>query len=294
MREKLIRYIKKHFGLTYGSRELKNARAEITQNALARYDEELANGASEDAAYGIAVDSLGDVSALTKPLKAPMKKRAAALAVTISLTALLALLALTPIFIFKGTPGTAVFFVIIFSVPPVLMGYGMISLANGVYKKTGSIVCLSLGGAVLLHELAVLAFFLLMLLPGSKKYRFDYTDDIGRIKSIELVQVVKTARYEDDFEYKVKREIPADEWPELLARIAELEYVHPMGVPPGIYKGDSVFLIRFDHTVDGMTFAIIGRSGPGGGKRADSRIMIDTDPYWCDTDEFNALLKDFG
>ena len=64
MREKLVRDIKKKYGPVLGSKKLKEQRKEIITNALDRYDEEIANGASDRHAYNTVYFSLGDLAAL--------------------------------------------------------------------------------------------------------------------------------------------------------------------------------------------------------------------------------------
>lgn len=309
MREKLFQYIKKRFGLTYGSRELRAARAEITQNALARYDEEIANGASEDAAYGIAVDSLGDMNDLLKEYKIPKKKRIRGLAITIPLTLLLAVLAVIPFIlsltaypqlsslsddISSGLNSIILTLALSFILPPVLLGFGMISLACGTRRKVLSIVSMCLGAAAFVPQLIFLLLALILFGP-SKKTSFDFRKDMENIKSIEIVEIQNTAWFEDDYEYRVESEIAPGEWDDFLSRLSELNYTYPSyGSPPELHKGNKAILIRFDHSIKGKLFVLIGKFGCGYGTRADSRVKVIDDRCLCkDQDGFDSLLDDY-
>ena len=86
MREQLEQDIIKQFGPVYGSKKKKEQRQEIITNALDRYDEEIRNGSSEEDAYRVTMESIGDLHALRKLLSSRSQDHAPA-------SALLALIA---------------------------------------------------------------------------------------------------------------------------------------------------------------------------------------------------------
>ncbi len=127
-----------------------------------------------------------------------------------------------------------------------------------------------------------------------EKHSFDYTGDIEKVKSIEIIEVTKPADYEDEFGCRVVSEVSPDKWSDALSRIAALEYTQPFGMPPEVRGGDTVILVRFEQPNNGVSFLMFGYKCPGAGEIDGSRVRIRTHPYWCDRHEFETLLSDLG
>lgn len=298
MRDKLAKEIKKRFGAAYGSKELKEIRAEMIKNALDRYDEEIANGANETDAFNTARDSLGDIGALLDSMGVLKKKRRRGLAITIPITAVLFLLSLIPFLISPSSATLAISIIIL--VPVALLGFGMISLACGFKLKGLSVTSLIIGGALSFIELSYfgfVGFFIGLTMIGvtqSEKYAFDYTKELDNIKSIEIVEITDPADCEDKFGYEAIGSVPSERYADALSRIAALEYTQPVGIPPKLRRGDVIFIIRFREPKDGLEFVIIGYKCPGYGETNKNGVKILTQPYWCDRTEFEAILNEFG
>ena len=77
MREQLIQYVSLLFA---GAENCEDTRQEILQNTLDRYDDLIAQGKSEEAAYRLAITGIGDVSEIlgrndTVPAAVPETKK---------------------------------------------------------------------------------------------------------------------------------------------------------------------------------------------------------------------------
>ena len=59
MREQLIQYVSLLFA---GAENCEDTRQEILQNTLDRYDDLIAQGKSEEAAYRLAITGIGDIN----------------------------------------------------------------------------------------------------------------------------------------------------------------------------------------------------------------------------------------
>lgn len=98
MREKLIQYIDRLFAETENTPRLREMHDELLQNCLDRYDEELGNGKSEQAAYDCAIDAIGDMNGL---LETCSGKRNNLFALAIGLYACCVI----PVILFSAFPG---------------------------------------------------------------------------------------------------------------------------------------------------------------------------------------------
>lgn len=297
MREDIIRYVKRQFGPTYGSRELKTLREEIMSNALERYDAELRNGSSSKEAYASAIDTLGDIKAMLKSMKIPEKQRARGLAIILPLFAAASAFIIWVSFDLDKTSWKILFILIgltILGMPAA----GLISLICGTRRIALSVIMIAVGGYLLLP----LAYLALMLNAdmhlSSNKKTYDLSAEIGNIVSVEYIRI-DDLKYEkgmlpvQGFEYTVLRSIEPENWPRLLEQLAELEYQRPANDPPTLYRKKEMFLIKYCYPRDGAVYVLIGQSCPGYGRRIDSRVVIEYDGSWCDPDEWKAILKEY-
>jgi hypothetical protein len=107
MNEKLRAYIESLFSDAPKTKKTVELKEEILQNLIDKYNDLIAEGKNEDAAYNIAVASIGDISGLIEELNVPnnpeeteaQRKRSAIL---VSLGVVLAIASFIPHFIFKN------------------------------------------------------------------------------------------------------------------------------------------------------------------------------------------------
>ena len=298
MRDDLIRYVKKRFGPTYGSRELKELRSEIVGNALERYDEAVASGADSRQAYGAAVDSLGDIKAMLASMKIPEKQRVRGLAIAIPIF-LLMTAAVIWAALSSGVTRDGLKFLFFGLIAVGLTAAGVITLVCGVRKNTLSIIMIVIGA----NMLPIIIYLTLLIGAGVSSSRnahtYDYTKEIGNISSIEYVTIVgldyeNSRLYESGLDYTVLWSVDREQWPVLLERLADVEYVHPPNDPPTLYKNNEMFLIKYIYPRDGVTFVFIGRTCPGCGRRVDSRVLVEYKLEWSDYDKWESLMADYG
>ena len=113
---------------------------------------------------------------------------------------------------------------------------------------------------------------------------YDYRDQLDQIQSVELIELTKTAGFEDELEYRVLRAVDPAEWEGLIGDVARLdyEYFFPMGdaAMKTWSGGPTRLLIRFAPGEDGLCFAIIGDS-PAIGEAKGSRVGIIALPSSC-------------
>lgn len=293
MRESLVKYVKKQFGSTFGSRELKELRSEIINNALQRYDEAINAGADKKQAYDTAVDSLGDIKSMLAGMNIPEKRRRISLSITIPIFAVVEL-AILAVAITCGDLGWGLALALFGTLSIGMIAFGVISLISGVRKKALSIVMIVIGDNILIYVLYFAFMIGMGKLSSMDKKVYDHTAELENISRIELITMIDSGRYEDDLEYSVSETIPPELWASLLERISQIEYTKPFGSPLFIDKGDKMFLITFKTPKDGVTFVLIGYKCSGYGKRVDSRVKMNYEGFWCDTDEWNKLIEDFG
>ena len=296
MRNELIKHIKRCFGPTYGSRELKELRTEIIDNVLQRYDDEVKGGEGAIKAYSSAADSLGDIKAMLASMKIPEKQRTRGLAITLPVFALMSAAIIWAGFS-SGVTKSGVLFVIFGLIAVGLLAAGVISLICGFRKKALSILMIAIGCYILLP-----VTYLTMLIgadaSSSRDFSYDLAAEIGNISSIEYVKIdgltyENTRLYESGLDYTVLWSVGIEKWPSLLERLAELEYHIPANAPPGLYTGNEMFLITYVYPRDGVTFVLIGNSCPGYGRRVDSRIVFDYKGAWCDNSAWKKIIADF-
>lgn len=113
---------------------------------------------------------------------------------------------------------------------------------------------------------------------------YDYRDQLDQIQSVELIELTKTAGFEDELEYRVLCAVDPAEWEGLIGDVARLdyEYFFPMGdaAMKTWSGGPTRLLIRFAPGENGLCFAIIGDS-PAIGEAKGSRVGIIALPSSC-------------
>jgi hypothetical protein len=107
MNEKLRAYIENLFSDAPKTKKTVELKEEILQNLIDKYNDLLAEGKSEDAAYNIAVASVGDISGLIEEVnktgnQEETEKQRQRSALLVSLGVALAIAAFIPLFIFEN------------------------------------------------------------------------------------------------------------------------------------------------------------------------------------------------
>ena len=227
-------------------------------------------------------------------MSVPQKKRKIGLTIAIPILAVLTAVILTGFFLLGKDEVLAWFLLIPGLVGVSLLAFGLISLILRVRRKAFPIVCTAVGGAILAYLLLIAAYITIGAIAASPVIRYDYREHLDKTSSVEVVEVIKTAQYEDACEFRVIKEILPGQWEELLADIADLEYHRPFGDPDSWYDGEIMVLIRFSPSVNGETLVLIGEDCPCYGEREGSRIRINSAPDCCESDDWEAFSAKYG
>ena len=293
MRKKLIRYIKRKFGPTYGSPELKELREEITRNALKRYEEAIANGSDERQAYDAAVGSVGDLSELFDSLNITERRRRLKISVIAVIFSAFLLAVIIAALVQKGLSGVFAVLMIL-TLPLGAVAYGVISLVSGTRKKALCIVSIAIGG-----YLMFIAFFIIPgMLFGEPHYKFDFTADKSNIASVEIVTVSALdykdgVLYEDGLAFNTEKSIEPSEWGSLLSGVSELDYRYrDISVKKlNGERGRRMLLIRFIRPESGLSFVLIGQNCPCFGELSENGVVIRESGYYSSSKEWEDLIN---
>ena len=300
MREKLEQDIKRKFGHVWGSKKLKEQRHEIITNALDRYDEEIANGATEINAYRTTIDSLGNINKLRKPYGSRIRLRFDRdFWITVIILAISALLLTASAIVSAYTKLWMLFFGMMIVVA--LVGTATWRLATGNRRSiVPHIVVIVIG----LHLFLYVGFFTLIggmqLIQNAKAKPLDYTSRYVQVRSVELVKLNNVVIHDDGtkdvFDYTVIKELDRSKWEECLKDCAKLKY-------HGIAFGDPSFLterrnqemivIHFEESDDPCFCVFYGSWDPGYLEGSEGFYFVDYKVLVCDYDEWKAILKTY-
>lgn len=278
------KYVKSSFGPTCGSAELRALREEYLEKARAAYDRELASGATERQANDRALAAISDMERVLWEKDIPEKQNRWKTRIAIVFFSTVALLFLGISLRNHRDFQNVLFDVKVIVIAICLLAFGTICLLRKTWIKFIPILCLVIGSVLLLF-----------LLQHLDVRHYDYRDQLDRIRSVELIELTKTADggviHEDELEYRVLRSIDPAEWEALIDDVARLDY-HYFFPNPRWWSGDPVrLLIRFTPGEDGLCLAIIGES-PAIGTEKGSRVEIFAVP--CATNGWEALAEKYG
>lgn len=278
------KYVKSSFGPTCGSAELRALREEYLEKARAAYDRELASGATERQANDRALAAISDMERVLWEKDIPEKQNRWKTRIAIVFFSAVALLLLGISLRNHRDFQNVLFDVKVIVIAIGLLAFGTICLLRKTWIKFIPILCLVIGSVLLLF-----------LLQHLDVRHYDYRDQLDRIRSVELIELTKTADggviHEDELEYRVLRTIDPAEWEALIDDLAQLDY-HYFFPNPRWWSGDPVrLLIRFTPGEDGLCLAIIGES-PAIGTEKGSQVEIFAVP--CATNGWEALAEKYG
>lgn len=274
------KYVKTSFGPACGSAELRALREEYVEKARTVYDRELSSGATKLQAWDRAIAAVSDMGQALREKDIPQKQIRWKTRIAIVLFSAAALLLFGAILLTHRDSQNVLFDVKVLVIAIGLQAVGKICLLWKTRVKFIPILCLVIGSVLLLFVLNHLDV-----------EHYDYRDRLDRIQSVELIELTKTAGYEDELEYQVLRSIDPAEWEGLIDDVARLDY-HYFFPNPQWWSGGPVWLlIRFTPGEDGLRFAIIGES-PATGTEKGSRVEIFAVP--CATNGWEALAEKYG
>jgi len=118
MRDKLREYVENLFRYAPASTRNVEMKEEILQNALAHFDDLIAEGKTEEAAYNIAVVGIGDVSQLIEPAggqytREEQEARRRVSGLLLAAAVMLYILCVLPVILLQSTLGVCLMFVMI-------------------------------------------------------------------------------------------------------------------------------------------------------------------------------------
>ncbi len=300
MREKLVRDINTQFGPVFGSKKRKEQRQEIIANALDRYDEEIANGATEINAYRTTIGSLGNINKLRKPLGSRIRLRFDRdFWITVIILAISALLLTASAIVSAHTKVWMLFVGMLIVVA--LVGTATWRLATGNRRSIAPhIVVIVIG----LHLFLYVGFFTLIggmqLIQNAKAKTFDYTSRYAQVRSVELVKLNEAIIHEDGsddvFDYTVIKELDNSQWEALLKDCAKLRYrFAAFGDPTFLTepKNHVLIVIRFEQSDDPRFCVFYGSWDPGYLQGTEDSFKIDYECTTCDYDEWENILKTY-
>ena len=298
MRNTLAAEIKHRLGIRPFSKGWTTLKKEIVQNALDRYDEEIQNGASEQEAYRIALDSVGDIREFNRSdRRIDPEKRSRIISCSVVGTIVAALLALCLFITIKTQiyyPSRAFQIWLLFFATAgllLLIAYGVLRLLLRRPKVAIGIIMIVVG----VHLIVYPAFIMLILGVQTGNDHFDYTDRIDEIASIALVECEAYDPKTGTFEYTELKTLLSDQYEQITAELADLRYSHYYGHPFFLQKGTQLILIRFSSAgKDGTIYAFYSRATPGYGKiQEDGQITASYRMEACDSDPWDALIRTY-
>ena len=277
------KYVKSSFGPTCGSAELRALREEYLEKARAAYDRELASGATERQANDRALAAISDMERVLWEKDIPEKQNSWKTRIAIVFFSAVALLLLGISLRNHRDFQNVLFDVKVIVIAIGLLAFGTICLLRKTWIKFIPIICILLGSVLLLFVLNHLDV-----------EHYDYRDQLDRIRSVELIELTKTADggviHEDELEYRALRSIDPAEWEGLIDDVARLDY-HYLSPPRWWFGGPVRLLIRFTPGEDGLCLAIIGES-PAIGTENGSQVEIRA-VSWS-SDGWEALAEKHG
>ncbi len=142
----------------------------------------------------------------------------------------------------------------------------------------------------------ILLFLILsacFLCSCSKPVHYDYTGELDNVKSIEFINIPSLEDfYNDAPNYELIKSIPADKWPDVLAKAAGLKYGHLFGDPPFLRAGEAL-KVEFLEPVDGRIFILYSPDSFAEAKMVNGAVDIDSFAPHCieGWDEFADTLR---
>ena len=284
MVKKLEKAVYKRFGLVYGDSGLQAARGRLLSQCLARYERERwQNHLDPEAAFAAALPTPEEVEAA----RAPYVREGMARAYYCGLCLLLALAGIPLLYAAVAcvrrymASGSALFSLLVFvsaAVSVWMIVQGFLWLKRSV-RKTVAWIMLVIGVPLLAIKLLLIFAFV----DTGRFYRYDYTDRVDAVASIELVRLDETPQRsseEECLKYTVLEAAAPEQYGALLKDLANLRYwFRWFGDPPGLWTGTEIILIRFSPEQDGMLYAFYGRWHPGYVQREGT--TQETEYYLC-------------
>lgn len=299
MRIQLEKVIKKKFGPVFNSHQLKYQRQEIVADVLERYDEEIRNGASEEEAYRIALNSVGDF----RELRQASRKHSRTLVRNIVCCSVYGIISAAAIAACILEHRWFLLFVAVVCI--VVAGIAMYRLLSGNYKsKAKTIAALAVSGYGLVSFAAVMAFMLLMIGAVCRAERhpstYDYTEHAAQIESIRYIEIthLKYGKEADEFEYDVLETVDDNRKASLLKDLSQLKYVfYPE--PPDLYEGCHGLLLCFKEGSGDIRYVLYCRHIFTVIHQTETGIEFNSVYGVASTEEWNALLdrylkQDYG
>ena len=254
------------------------------ERAKTVYDRELSSGATKQQARDRAIAAVSDMGRVLWEKDIPKKQIRWKTHIAIVFFSAVAILLLGAILLTHRDLHSVILDFKAVAIAIGLQAIGTICLLRKTWIKFIPILCLVIGSALLL--------FLLNHLDVA---HYDYRDRLDRIQSVELIELTKSAYYEDELEYRALCSIDPAEWEGLIDDVARLDYTYPFPVGDVLsmswYGGPVRLLIRFAPGEDGLCFAIIGES-PAIGTEKGSRVEIFAD--FCFSNGWEALAEKHG
>lgn len=266
MVKQLKRAVWKRFGSTYGSPKLREARSRLMYQCWLRYQRGQQNGLDPQSALAAALPAPEEVAAARAPhIQKGMAARYYA-SICVMLIACIPLLyagvACVRSYIARGGLG---FSLAVFAGAAIfvwMIAQGILWLVRSSRRVMACIMIL-----IGVPLLACMVLFVFLFVDTGKLYRYDYTDRIDQIESIDLVRLdenPKRTNEGDCLKYTVMETAAPEQYGPLLKDLAGLRYYfHWFGDPPWLREGSEIILIRFSPDRDGMLYAFYGSWHPG-------------------------------
>lgn len=295
MRIKLQKTIKRKFGPTFGSKELRDLRQELISNGLDRFNEEVQSGATEQEAYRTVLDGIGDFGALRKMYAAGTTRRIIGVcAIALAVVCILVFCALTVVRAQRYEPDQ---FLWLFPFGACVAGaflavYGTLGLLLRRPRREGAIVCTAVGGVVLLLCLIITCQWAIANENMRHPHRFDCTDRADEIVSVSYVEVVEVSP-DVGLKYRERKALDPYRYADLLDALSALRYYKVIHGTSRLEEGSELILIRYASPGgDGTVAAFFGLLDPGTVRRApDGTFAVEYESFFCSESEWDALIQ---
>ena len=300
MREKLEQNIKRKFGHVWGSKKLKEQRQEIITNALDRYDEEIANGATEALAYQAAIDSIGNIKALKDSIGLQDKKNFWVTLIIIAVSVLLLAVSAVVSAYYRYW-----WFFVGILIGVALVGIAIWRLATGNRNSVvPHIIAIVIGGQILLFTGIFTYLGCSVMIDNMhlhsqlKTLNNTLTEHIDQVEFIAYVQITEIDCYTKDdksdvFEYTVLETIASGSQEAILKDISALEYDYMLFGHPRLAKNAYGFLIKYTDASSDLLYVFYWEDGYAIVRKCDVGIIVDYNIPRCTIAQWNRLLKKY-